>query len=271
MKKRLSKWKTTVMVGAIIVSTLTIMALDVQGTKGTTWVESVVVSALAPIQKAITRTSQKTHHLWESYVNLVNVQAENENLREEIQALRGENNRLVEENLRHQRLSDLLQVQKKAKEPMLLANVVGHDSTTWSNVLVVDRGTEEKVGKKMVVVSADGLVGHVIQTSPKASKVLLLTDFRHSVDALIQRTRDRGVVAGRDRYTCLMNYIPLEADVKVGDRVITSGMGGLFPKGLVIGTVIHVTKRKADLYQEALVKPSADLMRLEEVFVIVKR
>lgn len=271
MKKRLNKWKTSLLLGAIIVSTLTVMALDIQSSKGTTWVESVVVSALAPIQKAITRTTQKTQELWHGYINLVNVQAENEALSQKIQALRSENNRLVEENLRYRRLSDLLEVQKKAKEKMLLANVVGHDSTTWSNVLLVDRGVEEKVGKNMVVVSAEGLVGHVIQASPKVSKVLLLTDFRHSVDALIQRTRDRGVVVGRDRYTCLMKYIPLEAEVKVGDRVITSGMGGLFPKGLVIGNVIHVTRRKADLYQEALVRPSADLMRLEEVFVIVKR
>ncbi len=76
---------------------------------------------------------------------------------------------------------------------------------------------------------------------------------------------------GRDRSTCLMKYIPLEAEIRVGDRIVTSGMGGVFPKGLVIGTVTQVTKREADLYQEALVKPNADLMRLEEVFVIVKR
>lgn len=259
------------MVGAIVVSTLTVMALDIQGTKGTTWVESVLVSALSPFQKAITRTMLKTQHLWHSYIGLVNVQAENETLKKEIQALRTENSRLVEVNLRYNRLSGLLETQKKAKEPMMLANVVGHDSTTWSNVLLVDRGTEKNVGNNMVVVSADGLVGHVIQSSPKASKVLLLTDFRHSVDALVQRTRDRGVVVGRDRSTCLMKYIPLEAEIQVGDRVITSGMGGIFPKGLVIGTVTQVTKREVELYQEALVKPSADLMRLEEVFVIVKR
>jgi rod shape-determining protein MreC len=271
MKKRLNKWKTSLMVGAIIVSTLSVMALDIQGTKGTTWVESVVISALAPIQKAITRTMLKTQQLWHSYIGLINVQAENETLKKEIQALRAENNRLVEENLRYDRLSGLLDTQKKAKEPMLLATVVGHDSTTWSNVLLVDRGTEENVGKKMVVVSADGLVGQIIQSSPKASKVLLLTDFRHSVDALVQRTRDRGVIVGRDRSTCLMKYIPLEAEIQVGDRVVTSGMGGIFPKGLAIGTITHVTKREVDLYQEALVKPSADIKRLEEVFVIVKR
>lgn len=271
MKRRLTKWKTSLMVGAIVVSTLTVMALDIQGSKGTTWVENVVVSALAPIQKAITKTTQKTQHLWNSYVALMSVQAENETLKKEIQALQADNNRLVEDNLRYQRLSDLLEAQEKAKETMLLANVVGHDPTTWSNVLLVDRGTDEQIGKDMVVVSADGLVGHVIQASPGASKVLLLTDFRHSVDALIQRTRDRGVVVGRDRTSCLMKYIPLDADVQVGDRVITSGMGGLFPKGLVIGTITHVVKREVDLYQEALIRPSADLRRLEEVFVIVKR
>ncbi|MFQ5893509.1 MAG: rod shape-determining protein MreC, partial [Nitrospinota bacterium] len=160
---------------------------------------------------------------------------------------------------------------RNASEPLVLANVVGLDTTIWSNVVMVDRGEDDGVAKEMVVVSADGLVGHVIQTSPKVSKVLVVTDFRHAVDALIQRTRDRGVVVGWDRSSGLMKYIPLEAEIEVGDRVVSSGMGGLYPKGLVIGTITRVTTSSGGLHQEAIVRPSTDLDRLEEVFIIAKR
>ncbi|MFQ6672238.1 MAG: rod shape-determining protein MreC [Candidatus Tectimicrobiota bacterium] len=271
MKRRLPKWKTALLVGAIVVSTLMVMALDVQGTKGATWVESVVISALAPIQKAITRAARRVEHLWSSYVNLVGVQAENETLKGELQAMRAENSRLLEENLKFHRLQKLLAIQRNASELLVLANVVGLDTTTWSNVVMVDRGEDDGVAKEMIVVSADGLVGRVIQTSPKVSKVLVLTDFRHAVDALVQRTRDRGVVVGWDRSSGLMKYIPLEAEIEVGDRVVSSGMGGLYPKGLVIGTITRVTTSSGGLHQEAIVRPSTDLDRLEEVFIIAKR
>lgn len=271
MKRRIAKRKTVLLVVAIVVSSLTIMSLDIQGTKGTTWVESVVVSALAPIQKAATRTVRSLEGLWSSYIDLVGVRAESETLRRELRTLRVENNRLIEQNLKLHRLQKLLAVQREAPASMMMANVVGLDPTTWSNVLLVDRGSDDKVAKEMIVVSGDGLVGRIIQTSPRASKVLLLTDVRHAVDALIQRTRDRGVVVGMDRSSCLMKYIPLEAKIEVGDRVISSGLGGLYPKGLIIGTVTRVAKSSSGLHQEAIVRPSTNLERIEEVFISAKR
>lgn len=271
MKRRIAKRKTLLLVVAIVVSSLTVMSLDVQGSKGTTWVESVVVSALAPIQKAATRTVRSLEGIWSSYIDLVGVRAESETLRRELRTLRVENNRLIEQNLKLHRLQKLLAVQREAPASMMMANVVGLDPTTWSNVLLVDRGSDDKVAKEMIVLSGDGLVGRVIQTSPRASKVLLLTDVRHAVDALIQRTRDRGVVVGMDRSSCLMKYIPLEAKVEVGDRVISSGLGGLYPKGLIIGTVTRVAKSSGGLHQEAIVRPSTNLERIEEVFISAKR
>lgn len=271
MKRQIVKRKTVLLVVAIIVSSFTVMALDIQGTKGTTWVESVVVSALAPIQKAVIGAARRVDGLWLSYINLVGVRAESEAFRRELRALRAENSRLIEQNLKLHRLQKLVAVQRKAPASMMLANVVGLDPTTWSNVLLVDRGSEDNVTKEMIVLSGDGLVGRVIQTSPRVSKVLLVTDVRHAVDALIQRTRDRGVVVGLDRSSCLMKYIPLEAKVEVGDRVISSGLGGLYPKGLVIGTVTRVAKSSGGLHQEAIVRPSTDLERIEEVFISARR
>lgn len=271
MKRQIVKRKTVLLVGAIIVSSLTVMALDIQGTKGTTWVESVVVSALAPIQKAVTKAARRVEALWSGYINLVGVRAESDALRRELRTLRAENSRLVEQNLKLHRLQKLVAVQREAPASMMLANVVGLDPATWSNVLLVDRGSEDDVAKEMIVVSGDGLVGRVIQTSPRVSKVLLVTDVRHAVDALIQRTRDRGVVVGLDRSSCLMKYIPLEAKVEVGDRVISSGLGGLYPKGLVIGTIARVAKSSGGLHQEAIVRPSTDLERIEEVFISARR
>jgi rod shape-determining protein MreC len=271
MKRRLSRWKTPLLVATILVSTLTVMAFDLQGTQGTTWLETVVITALAPFQKAITRSVQRVQNLWHRYVDLVGVRAESDTLRRQLASLQAENTRLLEENLRLRRLQKLQAAYSESQQPVALASVVGHDTSPWSQVLLLDRGKDHGVERRMVVVSAQGLVGQIIEAGPQLSKVLLLTDFRHAVDALIQRTRDRGVVVGYDRKRCLMKYIPRDADVRPGDRVISSGMGGIFPKGLLIGTVVEVSPGPGDLYQEALVKPSADLARLEEVFILAAR
>ncbi len=158
-----------------------------------------------------------------------------------------------------------------AAEPdaFVVATVIGRDATQWSKVVILNKGTRDGVRPNLAVVTDAGVIGHVIQASGGTSKVLLVTDGRSAVDSLFQESRVSGVVVGTGEDHGEMKYVPKEAEVHVGDKVLSSGLGGTFPKGLRIGVVTHVTKKKQGLFQDILIAPSADLTRLEEVLVLL--
>jgi len=121
----------------------------------------------------------------------------------------------------------------------------------------------------MVVVGAAGLVGYVINTSRDVSKVLLITDHNSSVPAICQASRARGVVQGKTGELCDLNYVSRQEGVHPGERVITSGLGGRYPKGLIVGTVTRIEKKPYGVFQKVDVTPAVDFRKLEEVFVIL--
>ena len=151
---------------------------------------------------------------------------------------------------------------------MILASVVGSDAISWSKMITINKGSNDGLKKNMAVVSNEGLVGHIIQTVPYYSKVLLITDVRSAVDALDQEKRTRGVVIGKGSDICEMKYIPQDADIRVGQSVISSGLGGVFPKGLLIGKVSKVEETNKGLFKNVVVTPSVKISFLEEVFVL---
>ncbi|MBT7178088.1 MAG: rod shape-determining protein MreC, partial [Nitrospina sp.] len=121
----------------------------------------------------------------------------------------------------------------------------------------------------LAVVTDSGVIGQVIHAGLNTSKVLLIVDGRSAVDALFQESRISGVVVGAGENECELKFVPNTADVKVGDQVLSSGLGGIFPKGLIIGTVSQVSRKKQGLFQDITLVPSADLSRLEEVLVLL--
>jgi rod shape-determining protein MreC len=125
------------------------------------------------------------------------------------------------------------------------------------------------VRRNLPVVAPDGLVGRIVEITPHASKVQLVTDPLSAVGGLLQRTRVTGIVSGNLGAGTRMTYLPLLADVAAGDEVLTSGMGGVFPKGIPIGRITAVERRSGALFQEAAIQPSVDLGRLEEVLVLM--
>jgi rod shape-determining protein MreC len=133
--------------------------------------------------------------------------------------------------------------------------------------VLIDRGSFAGVEHQQAVLAPDGAVGRVIKVFPRSSLVLLVTDRSSGIDALVQRTRDRGVVQGRGGSGCELKYLDRSAEVEVGDYVVTSGMGGRFPKGVWIGQVSGVN-RGGELFQSVDVRPTAGLERLEEVWVV---
>jgi rod shape-determining protein MreC len=194
---------------------------------------------------------------------------ENDVLRQEVRAL-GETGR---ENIR---LHELLNSKERSAYHTVTARVIGRDSSNWWKSIQIDRGSDDGVHQNLAVLNADGLIGKTISTTRGEARVLLLSDPNCKVGALLQDTRDPGVASGSDASfsfssRCVMTYVNRDAKVKPGDNVITSGFGGVFPKGIPIGTVTRAQLNKqTGMYQDVEIKPAVDFRRLEEVIVILE-
>ncbi len=208
--------------------------------------------------------------LWSGYINLVQTRTRNLQFQDEIGRLTQKNADLMEAQLENERMRQLLALKQQAPYQMLAARVIGRDPTNWYRTLMINKGEVDGVRVDMGVVAPMGVVGRVSKIGPSFSQVLLLTDRNSAIAGLIQRTRDEGIVEGDEGGMTLIRYIPLSSDAGSGDVVLTSGLAGSFPKGLVIGQISRVHRRAAVLFQEAQVVPAVDLSKLEEVAVITR-
>ena len=232
--------------------------------------EQFVIEATAPIERLFQRTMAWTEGFWSNYFFLVNVRRENAALKKDLNALKMENSRYRELLFTHERLKALFQFKQSMNIPAVAAQVIGLDPTGWFRSVIIDKGTYAGIKMDMPVLNASGVVGRVVSVSPHYAKVLLLTDQNSAVDALIQRSRDRGIVRGLRAEACALDYMIKTSDVRVGDNVVTSGLGGVYPKGIPIGQVINVEDSPGDLFRHITVKPAVDFSRLEEVLVILR-
>jgi|SRR3989338_913587 len=260
--------------GIIIVSTLLVISFLFLTATIKLWqppslVESIVITVVSPFQELVSKTINGTARIWNNYFFLINTQEENYQLREEIEKLKFQNNSLIEKLNGFKRLDKLYDFINTSDMNLLPADVVGFDSTGWVKIIVINKGLNSFVKKDMSVVTYSGLVGRIVQSTSKYSKVLLITDPRSAVDSMIQRTRDRGIVVGNNNGICEMKYLSIDSDVREGDAVISSGLGGIFQKGFLIGTVSKVYEKKTGLFRRVDVTPSSDISRLEELLVVI--
>jgi rod shape-determining protein MreC len=226
--------------------------------------------AAAPLLKASAALQAGAVGLWRDYVDLRGLREENRGLRREVAALRSRVASLEEVAIENRRLHALLGMRERAPHRLAGAKVIGRDGSNWSRALIVDRGSKAGVARNMPVLVPEGLVGRVVEVTPWAAKVQLVTDPVSAVGALVQRTRAGGVLAGEVGGAARLRYLPLLADVRPGDRVLTSGEGGVFPKGMPLGEVAQVERRSGTFFQEALIAPSVDFSRVEEVLVLLE-
>lgn len=196
-------------------------------------------------------------------------------LREENAALKGRVELLkqkIEEykfiSNENNRLKDVLNFRKSVPFATIPAQVVGRDPSNWANSIIIDKGYNQGIRPNRAVLSTGGLVGRVLEVGTNSSKILLITDPNSKVGVMIHRNRQGGILAGRPDGKCRMIYIALDSDVTRGDRVITAGYGTIFPKNIVAGEVISVSKEPGRLYKNAIVRPAQDLSKLEEVLCI---
>lgn len=193
------------------------------------------------------------------------VWAENRRLRRALLREHHEATRLEELQQENARLRRLLRLTEEAQQPIVAARVIGREATPWFRTLLIDQGRPRGIPEGAAVVVEQGLVGQILEVGPSASRVLLVTDPRFRAGALVQRSRAQGLVLGTVGGRCYLAYVTSEDAVKPGDVVVTSGIGGVMPKGLVVGTVIRVDREASGLYWQAQVQPSVDSTRVEEV------
>ncbi len=230
----------------------------------------LVSEIVTPVQDLIGFVERSTQSVWEGYFALVGVRTENEELKGRLAALEAENSRLLEFESENLRLRKLMGLTEELSLEGVAANVIGYDPSTWVKAVTIDRGSDSGIAVGQSVVEGKGVVGHVVKVSRTSSKVLLLSDHASSVDSIVQRTRARGVVEGSGVRLAKMNYVLEREDVKIGDRVITSGFDGIFPKGLFVGVVSDVDPPARRLFRRIEIEPAADFAKLENVFVISK-
>jgi rod shape-determining protein MreC len=226
-----------------------------------------VMKVSRPLQEKVRGVFSWVRQGAERFWFLLGVEEENRRLRGEIGALKDENNRLQEALLAVKRLEKLAPLQER-RATAVTANVFARDPSSWFKTVLVDKGEVDGVSRDMAVTVAEGLVGRVIEVFPNTAKVLLITDPNSGVDVIVQRTRAQGIMEGRVEEFCILKYVRKSDDVQVGDRIITSGLGGIFPKGLLAGTVAKVERRRPGIFQTVEVAPTADLSRLEEVLIL---
>jgi rod shape-determining protein MreC len=228
----------------------------------------VLLWLLRPIQIGAQVTIGWIKEIQSSYVTVTGYRGENERLRKRIQELEVEKNRLLEAQATNQRLQELLEFRSHLLAKSVTASIIGNSASSWFQSCLLDKGSADGVRKGMAVVTPVGVIGQVVSVTARTAKVLLLTDPNSGIDVLVQRTRTRGIVSGSLDYGTVLKYVKRTEDIQEGDRLITSGIDGIFPKGLVVGTVTKVRKQQLGLFQLLEVAPAVLASRTEEVLVL---
>ncbi len=230
---------------------------------------TAVLTVLMPIQEGMVRIVDAAGRMWALYTEIGRLRVENARLRTQVDTMAQEMNRLREQAQAAQRLERLLQFRGQTIYRTIAARVITRDPTAWFDTMVVDRGARDGVARNAPVVTTDGVIGRVIEVTPTTSRVLLIADSRSALGVLVQRSREAGVIEGRGGMVLHLKYLSRTAPVQVGDVAVTSGLGGVFPRGLVVGRITRVIKEEGALLQEAEVQPTALLDRVEEVLLLL--
>jgi len=229
----------------------------------------IFLELMAPLERAGTFASRTVADAWASASGLLRARDEAEALRARVRRLEQDTARLAETEAENARLRTLLDFRKTLGGTLLTTRVIGHDAAGLSRTLVVDQGSAAGIAKGAAVLAPEGIVGQVFQVSPHAARVLLVSDHNSGVDAVVQRTRGRGIVEGTADGRCGLKFVKRTEDLQVGDLVVSSGLDGIFPRGLPIGHIQAVDKQGQGLFQYAQIEPAVDAERLEEVLVMV--
>ncbi|AEV67788.1 rod shape-determining protein MreC [Acetivibrio clariflavus] len=269
---RLFKNKIFILVSITIILLIVMGLSSIQNGK-INYVGDIFSTILSPFQRFINYSDKKINDFFAHFEDIDKLRKENEVLKQKVYELVYENEKLIDLKIKNEELRRALDIKDQySTMDMVGANIIAKDMGNWFDIFTIDRGTKDGIEIDYPVVTSNGLVGRVMQTDLFTSKVISIIDEDSSISARLSKTSDLVVVKGdrklKDQGLCIMNYIPADADVSAGDRVETSGVGGIYPKGILIGTVREVRQRTNELDRYAIIEPVVDFKRLEEVFIL---
>jgi rod shape-determining protein MreC len=268
--KRFKQIRFFLLFGCLLTA-IFILFISMAGRKEFTAPHKLGLEVIGPFQTVISNVSNYVSGFWGKYIGLINVRQENEQLRQELMKYKAANIEYREAVATNVRLQKLLELKESLPPPTMTAEIIGKDPSLWFRTLTINRGSSDGVQKGMPVVTVEGVVGQVLTSSPNYSKVLLATDPNSAIDIITQKTRVQGIVKGLGREAFALHYVLKSAVVEKGDYVLTSGLGGVFPKGLMVGTVSDIKKSRRGMFQDIEIEPAVDFSQLEYLIIIMKK
>ncbi len=263
-------WRNRVILtgGALIIFSLYLMTAGVRHGDRLAAPARGMLEVLRPVESGTSDFGQGIRSIYHDYLNLVHVREENEKLVAELARVKADQARMAELEAENRHLSELLELRDAMGIDAIAANVIGSDATGLSHTLILGQGSESGLKPGMAVLSNEGVVGRIIATSPHASRVLLIDDHNSALDGFDQRSRTRGIVAGVVDDGIIMKYVDRSQDIKANDTIVTSGLDGIFPRGLLVGTVSSVHREGPGLFLSVQLAPAVNFRDLEQVLVV---
>ena len=263
--------KTVFILAGILLLTVNLVMLAVTTRRpAASGLGRVMIAFVAPFQEVATRVVKTIQDGWWNYFFLVSVAHENQRLLKELGTSRQKIIQQSELEFENQRLRELLGFKRSLPSPVIAAEIIGKDPSAWFKTVIIDKGSTDGLRRGLPAVSPLGVVGQIIEVSARQSRLMLIIDRNSGADALVQRTRARGIVKGTSQDDCYLDYVLHADDVRVGDLVVSSGFDGVYPKGLLIGTVTAVDFKGGDFFKDVQITPAVDFDKLEEVLIILE-
>jgi rod shape-determining protein MreC len=255
------------LLGIIAGVCLVLLTLQMRGRAG--GASEALAVLTTPVQTVLARINRATLGVWGTYRDWKNVRTENRRLRDEAQRLRVDALRVTETAAENDRLRRLLALKQSLPLETMAGEIIAREWGGWVRSLTINRGRGDSVARLTAVIAPDGLVGRVVDVRAGSSIVQVLTDPASTVGAHVVRTRTPGIVEGEPRGTLRFKYMARDGgNLQIGDMVVTSGLGGLFPGGIPIGRVRSIDDRGAALFSYAQLSPAVDFARIDEVLLL---
>ena len=259
----------TVFIAALLTLLIMMSYQVADETTGRTVLGNVIFMLLSPIQSGTTSTVNSVWNTGAKYFDLIKTNENNQKLTREVDELKIRLQASDRERDENQRLREILNLREKLPLKLVAGEVIGGTAKApISKIISINRGSKDGVDVQMPVVTPSGVVGMIIDTSPVSAKVQLISDVSSSIGAMLSRNNTAGILSGTGTELCLLKYLPLNADIKVGDAVVTSGQDGIFPEGFPIGKVTKLVKE--ELYVSAEITPYQSSAALKEIVVLLQ-
>lgn len=255
---------------SFLILSIQIISYDISHPDKTGIITRIVLSITSYPIKAINSLTDAIKNTWDNYIYLTNVKKENSMLKERMNQLLQELQELKEARLENERLKKILGFVEKENVKYLSARIIGITQDQGLQVLMVNRGRNDGVREQDAVVVPEGVVGRIFRTGGNTSFVMLITDPRSNVDVQFERTRVRAILHGTGS-TCEAEFVKNDEDVVKDDIIVTSGLGGVFPKGIPVGVVKNVETDSSRMFKKIIIEPIVNLDALDEVLIVKTR